>query len=116
MKSNGDFTFYNDPCGTANRGANPYLNVKGKLEIIKNLESYNYQIDQESFICNFELNESDEITIEILDKNGKLTNHSFGIKESGQNEIILPVEKLPEGEFTVCLKVGYDQYYSQSPQ
>ena len=108
------FTFYNEPCGTGNRGVNTSVNTEGEFRFTKNLKSYNYQIDQENFICNFELIESDEISIEILDNNGETTRHNFGVKQSGQNQIILPNKKLPKGEFMVCLKVGFDRYYSHT--
>ena len=108
------FEYYNDPCGITNRGVNTNVNTCAKFENPKNLISYNYQIDEESLIYNFELSESDEITIEIVNKNGETTEHDFGIKHSGQNQIIIPVEKLPKGEFMVCLKIGFNRYYTQS--
>ena len=116
VENGGEFTYYNDPCVATNRDIKTNINVDTKNGVSKNLKSYNYQIDEENLIYDFELNASDKVAIEIVDRNGEKTKHSFGIKQSGQNQIILPLEKLPDGEFLACLKIGSNRYYTRSGQ
>ena len=116
VEDGGKFEYHNDPCGTGNRGVNTSGKSTRRDAIHRVSPVGFFQIDEENLIYNFELKESDEVAIEILDKNGNRTKHSFGIKQSGENQIILPNEKLPKGEFLVCLKIGFDRYYSQSVQ
>ena len=113
VEQGGDLTFYNAPCGTANRSKNSSQSLNDSFG------SLTYNLNETELILNLDLKDKGNVSFEILGnlstnentKLKKLTTHNFGQKQVGENKLRISKEELPKGKFMACLKVGFDRYY-----
>ena len=111
VKDGGEFTYFNDPCGTANRGVNSIVGKRLKSNQL--FKTGNYKIAGNQLIFDLDLIKEGKVYFEILDNSNddKTNKFEFGERQQGTQQFAILLDEITDNRFYVCLKVGSDRYY-----
>ncbi len=105
VEDGAEFTFFNDPCGIANRNSGS-RNFTNPNQIFR---SGSYKIIENELVFEFDLVKGGAVSFEII--NSVNNAYKFGKKSEGSQTISIPIEEVQNNEFRACFKVGFDRYY-----